>query len=155
MSAFVCNEKHFLALAVWATRPTGGGARAHASYLRHFGGSDCTGMDQEDVANYFADVLMRENVRSVRARYQDMVVAAPFIPSARPDQCAGLTPLHILKMCDCLEYQSCETDDYHTTTAWHLLQAIRRAAIRELPGYDEAPWEYHGQVNPGSHGADA
>jgi len=150
MSAFVCNEKHFLALAAWATRPTAGGARVHASYLSHFGGVDCSGRDREDVARYFANVLMWENVRSVRARYNHEWSVAPLIPTPLGEHCVGLTPLHILKMCDCLEYQSCETDDYHTTTAWHLLQAIRRAAIRELPGYDEAPWEYRGQLKPGA-----
>jgi hypothetical protein len=52
-----------------------------------------------------------------------------------------LNPVSILKLCDCLEYQSCETEDYNETVAYRLLNVIRRAAIRILPGYDDAKWE--------------
>jgi hypothetical protein len=48
-----------------------------------------------------------------------------------------------LKMLDCLEYQSCESDDWETTQAYRLQQAMRRAAIRALPGYESAQWEFH------------
>ncbi len=53
-----------------------------------------------------------------------------------------LSAVSILKMCDCLEYQSCETDDYGETLAFQLLDQIRREAIRALPRYDDGPWDF-------------
>jgi hypothetical protein len=53
-----------------------------------------------------------------------------------------LPAVHILKMCACLAYQSCETDDWDKTKAYELLQMIKDAAIRKLPGYEDAPWDY-------------
>ena len=54
----------------------------------------------------------------------------------------AVPPLHILHMCSCLEYQSCESPDWRETLAYRLILAIKDAAIRALPGYDDAPWEY-------------
>lgn len=144
MSAFICNTQHILALAVWAARPVPGtSGRVSADWFRHFGGS-CNGDSAwQDVALEYAEVLQAENLASVRARYPNHVaVDPPLFPTPRLEHCAGLEPVAILKMCDCLEYQSCETDAYHSSIAWRLLRAIREAAIRELPGYDAAPWEF-------------
>ena len=159
MSAYIVTPEHIRALAVFAAGRTGTGygqarRRVDASILRHLGGEDMGGKPEAAVASYFADVLYQENIRSVRARYPDdkwddlpgLCVKPIRVPvsaahMARPDP---LRPVDILKMCDCLEYQSCETSDYHGTTAATLLQAIRKAAISELDGYDDAPWEYDG-----------
>lgn len=51
-----------------------------------------------------------------------------------------LTAVEVLKACDCYDYQSCETDDYHETTAAKLVDRIRKSAIGKLPGYEDAPW---------------
>ena len=88
---------------------------------------------------------MAENVRSVDHRYNETNAReAPFtfaeIASAR-----DLTPVEALKCAHCLEYQSCETEDYQDTAAYLLLQRICDAAVklgadRKAPGYDSAPW---------------
>ena len=110
-------------------------------------------MTDTELTTLYADVLYQENIRSVRARYpEDKWDDLPG-PCAKPIHivASGMeralaayrrTPVQILKMCDCLEYQSCETDDYRESIACELLEAIRRAAIRALAGYEDAPWDY-------------
>lgn len=106
-----------------------------------------------ELATLYADTLFQENIRSVRTRY----------PNDKRDDLPGpcILPLHmivqtshfndcrwvldqvaILGMCAGLEYQSCETEDWEQTVAHRLLRAIEKAAIRALPGYDKAPWDY-------------
>jgi hypothetical protein len=46
----------------------------------------------------------------------------------------------IIKQCDCFDYQACETNDYEKSIAHAIIAAIRRKAIRSLPGFDQAPW---------------
>jgi hypothetical protein len=48
--------------------------------------------------------------------------------------------VQFLKLLDCMEYQSCETDDYYMTPAYHVLNALRRYGIQRLTGYDNAAW---------------
>lgn len=151
MSAYICPDSHFIALAVYATTPRypGNGARVHASQMRHFGGKDMIGREPEAVASYFATVLYRENAHSVNARYsesggEDRVMNIPYnvLHTARFSILPKMRAVDILKMCDCLEYQSCETDDYRESVAYHLLSSIRASAIRELPGYNDAAWSF-------------
>lgn len=92
-----------------------------------------------------ADCLMAENVRSVRARYEDAdrsgMVAPADLEGFLPEEIEAapeLTPLEALKACDCLEYQSCETEEYRASAAYWLLDAIRGRAIHSLHGYGSA-----------------
>lgn len=134
MSAFVVTEEHIKELAAfWAT-------------------ADHWTRKNEDDATKVARVLLAENLRSVRYRYPgDDELPGPIeTPEAdtlsmRLRDIANRkvrNPVWILKMADCLEYQSCETPDWKDTEAKALLDSIRRLAIAKLPGYDEAPWGY-------------
>jgi hypothetical protein len=90
-----------------------------------------------------AQVLFNENARSVGYRYRTDDEAGEFTyqrycnpqPMSRAEEA-----LTVLKCCNCLAYQSCECPDYRETEAHAIVDAIRQAAIRWLPGYDEAPW---------------
>jgi hypothetical protein len=151
MSAFICGPDHFKVLAIFAASRRHGSLNVDPRYIKELKA------DHEDttagLATIYADILYQENIRSVRARYpEDKRDTLPG-PNVKPlhivvsgrDQTLAvyrLPPVSILKMCDCLEYQSCETDDYRSTTAFKLLDAIRRAAIHTLAGYDDAPWDY-------------
>jgi hypothetical protein len=90
-------------------------------------------------------ILMAENVRSVRTRYpndapdnlpgpcdQSRVLAYRFQPVSHQ------LPAWVVKAADCLQYQSCESDDYEETLGYKVVQAIREAAIRHLTV--DAPW---------------
>lgn len=156
MSAFICDPAHFKTLAIFAASRRHDGRRVDPLYLARFRAELETQPDRydttSDLATAYADLLYQENIRSVQARYpEDSWESLPgpcvkplhLIVDARDDTLAKyrLSPVAILKLCDCLEYQSCETDDYRETAAFELLERIRRAAIRALPGYDKAPWE--------------
>ena len=89
-------------------------------------------------------ILLDENVRSVAHRYNNRIndgernagAIYAYRPFATP-----LAPVEFLKACKCLEFQSCETDDYETTVAYRIIRACIDSVARDLPGYESAPWE--------------
>lgn len=127
MSAFICSKNHISALAHYAS--------THRVWLG-------TGSAKPEDFKSIYQTLAAENVRSVCARYED----------DKQENYAGFTsgrgvkphvitdPVTILKLADCLDYQSCETSDWKETTAYRILQGVRYAAVSSLPGYDAAPW---------------
>ncbi len=168
MSAYICDPEHIKALAIYAVRRSGGYGLGHMNvdpnYLRHPGRRldlDCR--LPEVIASYYADTLYQENIRSVQARYPGDTWPSLPGPCEKPEHLSvrgreimsdrGPRPsaVAILKMCNCLEYQSCETEDYRNTLAFDILDKIRAAAIENLPGYDEAPWGYEGPPTPTEH----
>ncbi len=92
-------------------------------------------------------VLLYQNHRSLGARYGDPVE----VPTYHLRLVVSLRPVDIIKSCQCLQYQACETDDYGQTYTKQLLDSLVDAAIRRLPGYEEAPW---GWRRPGGGGND-
>lgn len=159
MSAFICGPDHFTALAVFAASRKGGRDwRVDPRYVNGLTHPEAAQRGLEnfnpyELATLYADTLFQENIRSVRARYPDdkrdslpgpcILPLHIVVKSSHFNDCRWvLEPVAILKMCDGLEYQSCETEDWKETVAYRLLQAIRRAAIRALPGYEAAPWDY-------------
>ena len=125
MSAFLCNAYHINALANWATTPRR--VDYYWNGKRH---------DAND-ARYIANVLHNQNLRSVNARYGDDNDTEIAFERFAPD----LTPVQVIKAVNCLDYQSCETDDWPETEAYAICQAIIARAINHLPGYDNAEWE--------------
>jgi hypothetical protein len=146
MSAFVCSPDHFIALGVFASHGTShSGPRVNPRYFKEFSEQEKQYSGIE-LANFYANILFRENVRSVQYRYPDDKnlpgpINMPEAITVKPMHCAYapwvLPAVSILKMCDCLEYQSCETRDYYDSLAYELLQAIRKSAIRLLPGSEQ------------------
>jgi hypothetical protein len=88
-------------------------------------------------------ILMDENVRSVCARYPDIENDVKDAASeyAYKGFSTPLTAIEIIKACNCLEYQSCETSDWDASLAWRILHDIKAHAVHHLPGYNNAPWE--------------
>lgn len=165
MSAFICNPAHVRELAVYAANP-GGPPRVHpASVARYVGESYPTPIngeevmvplrnceDDQDLARAYAAILWGQNVRSVMERYpgepaRDLPGPAPLpdgveITAHEYFNPRVTDPVAILKMAGCLEYQSCETDDWRETGACFILECITASAIRSLPGFDSAPYEF-------------
>jgi hypothetical protein len=111
MSAFIVSKRHVAALVRF--------------YVSSLYGKNADASSSLEMCR----VLMRQNVRSVNERYNERGKSESFkqsdfdsAPILSPDQC--------LKACGCLEYQSCETDDWKTTRAYDLLQLIRAEAMR-------------------------
>jgi len=102
------------------------------------------GDDSLDYPDLLATILYRENVRSVRHRYPNDAFEALERLTIGGNGRQIADPVQILKLCQCLEYQSCETPDWEQSTAYKILQSIMSAAIGDLPGYKEAAWEFTG-----------
>ena len=143
MSAYVCSNAHIKALAIFAVRKSHGSMLVDPCYVD--GAKDLDGKYEEVIATRYAAILLAENVRSVRARYADDIGDYEEIEISKSEVLMpkAFTPVTILKLCNCLAYQSCETEDWETTNAYKLLQQIKDAAIRLLPGYEQAPWGLH------------
>lgn len=156
MSAYVCNDDTFIALAIYASTRNGGSENADPRYIDGIANADDlhSASDQSRLATLYANILYAENVRSVSARYPEekglnslpgnSVKSLAIKVTLR--QCIGaewkLTPVEVLKLCSGYEYQTCETDDWKQTVAIAIIESIRRAAIRQLPGYDEAQRDF-------------
>lgn len=160
MSAFICGPDHIKALAIFAAHDNRlHGMNVDPRYFKYDGGdARMEGRPSHEVATYYANILYCENIRSVQGRYPDSnfddlpgLIHKPEMLEVETHECfeqytdsrLTLKPVDILKMCACLDYQSCETDDWDKTLAYRLLQRIRLAAISLLPGYEDAPWEYN------------
>jgi len=105
-------------------------------------------------------LLWEANAESIRARYPhdaDMVGPGGACPwyEHRPAHWP-YEPVQTLKSCDCFEYQACEAETWEASEAKAVIQALRRAAGRALPGYEAADWgaPAFAEVGqrPGAHG---
>ena len=125
MSAFIVSETHIDALVTYAVD------RKVSFYFAHVR-TEITAHNAEEIGR----VLINENVRSVNHRYREnKSMAYRFKRFNTP-----LTAVEAIKACHCLDYQSCETDDWESTKAFSVLRAIEASAMRSLPGYEKAPW---------------
>lgn len=119
MSAFVVPHAHIDALVSWAVH--------HRVPLFPAPGTPAS----------VAAELFEENCRSVDHRYGE-VNARNY--RYRAADVRSLSPVQVLKACNCLEYQSCEHPGWPDSTARANLEVIRAYAVRMLPGYEEAEW---------------
>lgn len=120
MSAFVVSHYHVDALVSWA--------------MAHRAPAFPRGVTPASLGS----LLHEFNCLSVESRY-DTTVPRDYKFTHRPEA-ERLSPVAILKACDCLEYQSCELSDWADTQAADMLDRIRRCAVSLLPGYDDAAW---------------
>jgi hypothetical protein len=135
MSAFICDDYHISVLAVYA-------ASGREQAYVYYDGKLYTPLDAHEVAA----ILHAENVRSVNERYRkNEQPSFTFQPAAY--RCMDqYSPVEIIKACNCYNYQACETDDYSSTLAKCIIDAIVSKAIRRLPGYEAAEWGIRGPM---------
>lgn len=148
MSAFVCGPDHIRQIAIFAALPPTRGIRREYNVDPRFvpDSGRFYKAETHELASHYAEILYQENVRSVLHRYpadnrSDYLLRCR-VTRQHVNQHQPSTSVEIIKLCACLDYQSCETDDYRTTLAHDLLEQIKQAAIYELPGYEDAPWTY-------------
>lgn len=142
MSAFICSPSHIGLLAAYAAKTD--------SVI-----GDWRGGNRFDSAQLVARMLTRANIRSVAARYpndmdgqrpgpclkdDDIMDASACYAAHYLENWPAPEPVQILKLCGCLDYQSCETNDWPETLAYRQLDYIRGEATRSLPGYENAQW---------------
>jgi hypothetical protein len=86
--------------------------------------------------------LLKENYLSVNHRYLHLdILGKAHKFHYRPELGkAKLKPVVILKLVNCLDYQSCEHEGWPESAACKILESIKSHAIHQLEGYDAAPW---------------
>lgn len=95
----------------------------------------CLGFDKD--LSRIGQILKEENYRSVNTRYDEETKPDAF---KYKDSSPLYSVVQLLKLCDCYEYQSCESSDYVNTNACTIINRIRKNLIAHLPGYDDAHW---------------
>lgn len=90
--------------------------------------------DQQLVAN----LLMKENIRSVNYRCGENTEYTP----CDMTEWRKVTPAEALSLIDCLDYQSCETDSWKETLAYHLLTLMMRTfeRVQDSPQRSDKLW---------------
>lgn len=107
MSAYICSDRQFQTIAEYAAEYMGANAAT------------------------VADVLKRENVRSVNTRYKEKTRFSKVAFKAGNSLAnSGFNNTDIVALCDCVAYQSCENNDYQQTIAASLLNMIKLHADR-------------------------
>lgn len=95
---------------------------------------------EHNTGSELGELLRRENVESLRARYADadevMIpewAKQPFRWSFSDGR--RLTTVEALAAIDCYTYQACEHDGWHSSAAYSFCEAFRHALIGTLDGY--------------------
>lgn len=132
MSAFIVNKEHIDALV---------------SYMVNNMDSYWTGTERVLVTRNNAEevgrILLDENVRSVNHRYRGECSTEEKSKAANyrfSYSYRDVSAVQIIKAVHCLDYQCCEPDDWETTLAYKICQAILSTACHRLPGYEQAQW---------------
>lgn len=171
MSAWICSHLHLKALAIYATNKTGNTfGRAtkneHGEYdlskcetvedfpLVHLN-FDTEGHDLSD-ATTVARILMTENIKSVCHRYDEEETKYYFdelsVDITPADwarvKAIRLTPVELIKLIHCLDYQSCEHSGWNDSLAKRILDELEAILVYQIPGYEEAPWGIDDDYKP-------
>jgi hypothetical protein len=146
MSAFIVSHAHINALISY-----GNGPRDHVR--AHLADGSVLDFTHNEDLQRAATILLAENYRSIHTRYPDTIENPDGTPGAGDELMEPIVfnfssyyprqAVHILKMCQCYDYQACESDDYYESDAAKIVDVIRHRAIRNLDGYDDAPWDWN------------
>jgi hypothetical protein len=137
MSAFIVSDDH-ISLLVQAALDA---PYFDASRLLNLPGAPT--LTNADSGTTLGRALLAENTRSVMARYRGEDHGGKEATNGytfrriRPDL---VTPIQVLKACDCFDYQACETRDYSERWAAKWIERLRGTMIPSLPGWDQAQW---------------
>jgi hypothetical protein len=145
MSAFIVSHAHINALVNY------GNLDRFGLTVRLADGSTLNFSHSEDLQRA-ATIMLAENYRSIQYRYPDTIENPQDAPGTIDELGQPIVfnfssryptnPVHILSMCRCFDYQACETGDYEASDAARIVEAIRSRAIANLPGMDDAPWDW-------------
>jgi hypothetical protein len=94
-------------------------------------------------------ILVNENVRSLESRYPGRDFLEDWKREAATyrfsEKTPAVTPTQLAKLCNCYDYQACESADYKTTKAamfvcMVLAYALQHGGKQDGREYDAAPW---------------
>lgn len=132
MSAFVVSDKHINSMLSFIRSEN-----RYGFIVCHDNKTFSFDLNDNESAKELGQILLDENYRSVNHRYHG--------DEAEPHKLAFkrvsvISPVQMLKCIQCLNYQSCETDDWDDTLAYKVLRCMSSIAIGKLDGYEEAAW---------------
>ena len=150
MSAFVVEKSHINAMLKGAFQVARKYGEDKFTYYHNHQSRDLTSSNADEVGQ----VLLDECIKGVSYRYEDSpLTGLPGRTDAEyliPFQFYALgkqpKPIEIIKITQCYEYQSCEHTEWETSEARSFCKALIEHTISEIPGYDEAPWEWHEDI---------
>ena len=146
MSAYMCSDRHLCVLAAYAVRHV---LESIPYELRSNLDSDGFERRPGDYRRTVARVAVMfalENLASIEHRYpgdhtgERAAYETIDVPSTAETEARTLPALTIIKACHCYAYQSCEHPGWGKSAARKLIDAIESHAVRNLPGYNDAPW---------------
>lgn len=138
MSAFILDNKHInVMMSRTAPRYPGDGFSYSWEGQRYYFGGHTQEIGQK---------LVDENFRSVNYRYDEAEEPYTFLNVVLR---RAYAPVEVIKACDSYYYQTCETPGWEETDAWAIVHTLRKRAIRQLEGYDEAAWVIYDYDDPG------
>ena len=147
MSAYMIDRNHvrYLVGAAMSRRIQG----CSNAFRWRFADGELYGTDTAK-ATELGQMLWDENRRSIEHRYPDTVedfdnapgpidetyIYSQFQVAPFPDY----DPVQVIKACHCYEYQACEHPGWAGSEAKAVTDALLAAAVRALPGYEDAEW---------------
>jgi len=161
MSAYIVDREHVRFLVTAATSRVLFHAHNHLSWVFNvdrteskYDRSEIHACDQA-AADRLGQLLWTANVDSVLYRYEDCPVEelpgaadSPYAYGRHTPSRLTIDPVAVLKAIAGYEYQSCEANTWTDSEACAFCEALRRAAINALPGYEEAAWSISDQAVP-------
>lgn len=108
-----------------------------------------------EIQDEVGQMLLDENITAVSIRYPKVSIgdlpgrvdAQYLMPYHYTHSCRTPTPVEVLSLINCYEYQCCEDPDYCVSEAHRFCEALQSIAILFLPGYTDAPWEWTAEMD--------
>ena len=153
MSAYLCERELFVYLVDSCLKISAG--YGSPNFRWYHKGSESPDhelhvSDPDEKKAEVCNMLLRENIRSLRSRYgntadeligeEGEITEEEYRELQHKYFFKSPDMVQIIKACDCLEYQSCESSDWERTQASAFVDTLRRRACHKLPGYDDASW---------------
>ncbi|KKN76504.1 hypothetical protein LCGC14_0370130 [marine sediment metagenome] len=137
MSAYIVNKGHINAMLNSRIQSRYGARWYHGEW------HELTPINADAVGQ----MLLDENIKSVMSRYEDRTItdlpgSAEYLIPFKHRFTEVPSAIEAIKLTHCYEYQSCEHEEWEASEAKAFCSALIEDKIGELPGYDDAPWNW-------------
>ncbi len=125
MSAFLVSDKHINTILSYANRHDVPLYTKQNNYDRQ----------NIDDLQKLSQLLINENDKSVSERYNYTRQEPPIkfkFETTKFSENSAEAHAQIIRLCNCYDYQSCETDDYYQSAAHEIVGCIKNTATRNL-----------------------
>ena len=140
MSAYLVSTAHIAKIIYWVKTSGTLGCPGYNLYTK---------LELPGTAGGMAKCLANANIESIKVRYDDAMGYSEddfaaytqdvlnMVKTIKPSM---LTAADIWNMCQCLDYQSCEVDNWIETDAYWLIHNIQSQAASEMASNAKVKW---------------